>query len=167
MLKYAPEVDLAVRLHEFELLPEAKRKDLIDKASESFLDGRDAGALVSDQIRALYRDGELEDLIQRIKDELVPNLDEMRDSEEWNWDEETDPDDWMRPLEEVLRAMDTYFQDEPCISALVGDQLTMLQIWIDDHPYVENEREEKLIGRVELPVAPAGSRSIFDDIDVE
>ena len=97
----------------------------------------------------------------------MPNLDNVRDSEEWNWDEETFPDVWMRPLKEVLTALDTYFQDEQEIVDLVDEQLMMVDNWISRHADYEYEGDERLIGRVESPVAPTGGRSIFDDIDAE
>lgn len=167
MMDHAPEVSLAVRLYDFDLLPEASRKGLVDKASQVFLDGRDAGALMSRRIRTLFHEDEFDTLIQRVQSELLPGLDNIRDGEEWSWDEDTSPDDWMRPLIELLNSLGDYFQDEPEIVDLIDDQLSSIESWIREHADYEYQGEERLIGRVELPVGPTGGRSIFDDIDAE
>ena len=167
MMDHAPEVSLAVRLYDFDLLPEASRKGLVDKASQVFLDGRDAGALTSRRIRNLFHEDEFGTLIRCVQSELLPNLDNIRDSEEWSWGEDTSPEDWMRPLMEILNSLSDYFQDEQEIVDLIDDQLSSIESWIREHADYADETEERLIGRVELPVTPAGGRSIFDDIDVE
>ena len=62
--------------------------------------------------------------------------------------------------------MGDYFQDEQEIADLIDDQLLIIKSWIREHANYDYEGEERLIGRVELPVALTGGRSIFDDIDV-
>ena len=166
-LDYSPEAALAIRLYELNLLPGETRKRLVDKATGGFLEGRDASAMISRGIKTLYREDEFDTLIQRVRDELLPNLDNIRDGEEWSWNEDTSPDDWMRPLKELLNALGDYFQDEQEIVDLIDDQLSSIESWIREHADYEYEGEERLIGRVELPVAPTGGRSIFDDIDAE
>ena len=166
-LDYSPEVPLVVRLHEFDLLPEEIRKRFIDKASEDLLEGRDAGALASRRIRTLYREEEFEELIQRATDELLPNLDDIRDNEEWNWDEDVSPDAWMLPLKKFLSEIGTYFQDEHTIADLVDEQTSRIESWINEHSDYEDEREERLIGSIDIPIVPQSTRSIFDDIDAE
>ena len=118
-------------------------------------------------IKTLYLEDEFEELIQRIRDELFPDLANIRESEESSWDEDTSPDDWMRPLTELLNSMGDYFQDEQEIVDLIDDQLSSIESWVVEHTHYEYETEERLIGRVELPIAPTGGRSIFDDINAD
>ena len=167
MLEYAPEVSLILRLREFDLLPEENRKRFVEKASEEALACLDAGALANRRIRILFREDEFDTLIQRIRDELLPDLDNIRDNEQSNWDEDISPDDWMQPLNEFLRALDTYFQKEQDVVNLVDQQLSMIENWVVEHTEIQHERGERLIGNVDIPVIPQSARSIFDDIDAE
>ncbi len=165
-LTIVPEVPLVLRLHELDLLPEANRKRFLDTVSGYLLNAWDAGALSNPRIRNLYRQEEFDELIQSVRDKVLPDLDDIRDGEESNWDEDVSPDDWMQQLKEVLNALGDFFQDEQEIADLIDDQLSSIESWISKHADYEHEGEERLIGRVELPVALTGGRSIFDDIDV-
>ena len=166
-LDYVPEVPLALRLQELALLPEENRKRFLDTVSRYLLNAWDAGALSNPRIRNLYQQDEFDELIQSVRDEILPDLDDIRDREESNWDEDVPPDDWMQQLKDFFDALDDYFRDEQGIVDLIDDQLSSIESWIRGHADYEYEREERLIGRVELPVAPTGRRSIFDDIDAE
>ena len=73
----------------------------------------------------------------------------------------------MRPLNELLRALDTYFQEEQDVINLVDEQLSMVENWIVEHTEIQYERRERLIGSVDIPIIPQRARSIFDDIDAE
>ena len=165
-LTYVPEVPLVLRLHELDLLPEVNRKRFLDTVSRYLLNAWDAGALSNPPLRNLYRQDEFDELIQSVRDEVLPDLDNIRDGEESNWDEDVPPDDWMQQLKEFFNALGDYFQDEQEIADLIDDQLLRIESWIREHADYDYEGEERLIGRVELPVALTGGRSIFDDIDV-
>ena len=69
-------------------------------------------------------------------------------------------------MKDVFSALGDYFQDEQEIAGLIDDQLLRIDSWFSNHADYDYEREERSIGRVELPVALTGARSIFDDIDV-
>ena len=165
-LDYVPEVPLVLRLRELDLLPEANRKRFLDTASKYLLNGWDAGTLSNKNIRNLYRQDEFHELIQSLRDEVLPDLEEMRDSAESNWDEDVSPDDWMQQLKDFFNALSDYFRDEEEIVNLIDDQLSSIESWIRKHSDYEYEGDERLIGRLDLPISPTGGRSIFDDIDV-
>ena len=99
-LTYVPEVPLVLRLHELDLLPEANRKRFLDTVSRYLLNAWDAGALSNPRLRNLYRQDEFDELIQSVRDEVLPDLDDIRDKEESNWDEDVPPDDWMQQLKD-------------------------------------------------------------------
>lgn len=166
-LDYAPEVPLALRLQELALLPEENRKRFLDTVSRYLLNAWDAGALSNQRIRDLYWQAEFDELVQSVRDAILPDLDDIRDREESNWDTDVPPDDWMQQLKDFLNALDDYFRDEQEIVDLIEDQLSSIESWIVEHTDYEYETEERSIGRVELPVAPTGGRSIFDDIDAD
>ena len=123
-LNYVPEVPLVLRLHVFDLLPEANRKQFLDTVSRYLLNAWDAGALSNQKISNLYRQDEFDELIQSVRDEVLPDLDDIRDREESDWDEGVPPDDWMRQLKDFCNALGDYFQDEQDIVDLIDDQLS-------------------------------------------
>ena len=166
-LDYVPEVPLVLRLHELTLLPDENRKQFIDRASDYLLRGQDPGALSNPSIRSLYSPDEFAELIRCSRDEVLPILENLRENEESNWDEETSPDDWMYFLRRFLRALGDYFQNEQDVAGDVEHQLSMIDIWIDEHTEIYGEQEQRLIGRVDVPIVPQSTRSIFDDIDAE
>ena len=165
-LAYVPEVPLVLRLHELDLLPEANRKRFLDTVSRYLLNASDSGALSNPRLRNLYREDEFDELIQSVRDEVLPDLHDIRDREESDWDKDVPPDDWMQQLKDFFNALGDYFQDEQEIADLIDDQLLGIESWIRGHADYDYEGEERLIGRVELPVTLTGGRSIFDDIDV-
>ena len=91
-LAYVPEVPLVLRLHELDLLPEANRKRFLDTVNGYLLNAWDAGALSNTRIRNLYRQDEFDELIQSVRDEVLPDLDDIRDNEKSNWDKDVPPD---------------------------------------------------------------------------
>ena len=72
----------------------------------------------------------------------------------------------MQQLKDFFNALGDYFQDEQKIADLIDDQLLRIESWIREHADYDYEGKERSIGRIELPVALTGGRSIFDDIDV-
>ena len=166
-LDYVPEVPLVLRLHELDLLPEASRKRFLDTVSRYLLNAWDAGALSDQNISNLYQHDEFFELIQSVRDEVLPDLEHIRESEESGWDEDTSPEDWMYSMKRFLWALGDYFQNEQNVVDDVEQQLSMIDSWIDEHAETYTEREDQLIGRVDMPIIPQSERSIFDDIDAD
>ena len=156
MLDYVPEVPLALRLQELALLPEKNRNEFLDTVSRYLLNAWDAGALSNPRIRNLYQQDEFDELVQSVRDEILPDLDDIRNREENNWDRDVSPEDWMQPLRDFFDALSTYFRDEQEIVVRIDDQLSSIESWIVEHTDYEYETEERSIGRVELPVADYG-----------
>ena len=86
-LDYVPEVPLVLRIHDLDLLPETSRKRFLDTASRYLLNAWDAGALSNQKISNLYRPDEFSELIQSVRDEVLANLEDIRESEENSWQE--------------------------------------------------------------------------------
>ena len=166
-LDYVPEVPLALRLQELALLPEVHRKRFLDTVSRYLLNAWDAGALSNPRISNLYQQDEFDELVQSVRDDVLPDLDDIRDREESNWDEDVPPEDWMQQLKDFLNALDRYFQNEQEIVDLINDQLSSIESWIAEHTHYEYETEERLIGRVDVPIVTHSTRSIFDNIDAD
>lgn len=172
MLEVVPEVPLAIRLHEFGLLPEEQRKAFVASASNFALEGRDASALTNDGIRSLFTDHEYAEMIDRLRTELLPRLRDVRIA----WEEDFDPDDTLGPdehmdmffgfLDSLLKALG----NDRDVTKQIEHEMDLVSDWIYNCDWVDSEWEEHDSSLWQpIAIKPNGDieseRSIFDDID--
>ena len=165
-LDSVPEVDLAKRLFELELLPEKNRLRFIETVSNYFLDGEDGGALIDKGIKEMFTMSEWDDFVRRIKTELLPRLDAVRDNWEYNYSSGDVPEDHMQPLVELLQALKKLFEEDADALHTVWAAIEDVEEWIgnrepDEHDFERWEKEE-----MGPPLGTHRERSVFDDIDV-
>ncbi|HTG36846.1 MAG TPA: hypothetical protein VLB76_28345 [Thermoanaerobaculia bacterium] len=164
-LDAVPEVSLANRLHEFGLLPEEKRKKFVETVSNYALEGQDADALDDDRIRSLYTDGEFEELLRRVRAELLPRLGDVRREWEGNHSSDESPEEHMQQLLEIFESLKKRFGDDQSAVKLIDREMRRTSEWIDENMQDEPERTPRKLGQVESQEKPQSTRSIFDDID--
>lgn len=166
-LDVVPEVQLAQRLHEFGLLPEDKRRKFVETVSRYALEGQDAKALDDKGIRTLFTDDEFDDLVLRVRAELVPRLDDvtLEWADEYSYD--GSPEDYMQPLLDLLSALKRRFGDDNEVARVIEREMRWTQDWIAEHAPEEPEIEPRRLGEIEVSEQPQSTRSIFDDIDAE
>lgn len=164
-LDTVPEVRLAIRLHEVELLPEEKRKKFVETVSSYALEGEDADALDDDQIRSLFTDDEFEELVRRVRSELLPQLGDVRRKWESNHSSDEPPEEHMQQLLEFFDSLKKQFSHDESAITLIDREIQRTSEWIDENTPEESERAPRKFGEVEVSAKPESSRSIFDDID--
>lgn len=164
-LDTVPEVRLAKRLHEFELLPEEKRKKFVETVSNYALEGRDADALDDDGIGSLFTDDEFEGLVQRVRTELLPRLGDVQREWESNHSPGEPPEEHMQQLLEFFGSLKERFGDDESALNLINRQIQRTSEWIDENMPKEPERKLRKLGKIEAPAESRSARSIFDDID--
>ena len=167
MLNWNSEVDLAKCLHEHGLLPEDMRKTFVRTVGEYAIDGMDASPLSDGDIRSLFTDDEFEDLVQRIRAELLPRLDDVRYKWESNLPSDYSPQQYMEPLCDLFDSLKTLFADDPVVNQTINREESALAAWIGEHSEDDVETSPRQFGQIETPVAMVGARSIFDDLDVD
>lgn len=91
-LSAVPEVDLAVRLHEFGLLPEEVRKAFIKAVSTYAVEGQDLYALDDPGVRSVFQDSEFDELVEMVRADLIPKLADVRRSAQSNHSSSDSPD---------------------------------------------------------------------------
>ena len=165
MLNGNSEVDLAKCLQEHGLLPEDMRKTFVRTVGEYAIDGMDASALSDGDIRSLFTDAEYEDLVQRIRADLLPRLDDVRRDWESNLPSDYSPEDYMGPLYDLFDALKTLFADDPVVNQTINREKSALAAWIGEHSEDDVETNPRQFGQIETPVEMVGARSIFDDLD--
>jgi hypothetical protein len=169
-LSQSAEVDLLVRLHNENLLPEEWRCRFVDQAKRLAIETPDVDFLGIDRIRELFRQDELESTVALIRAELVPNLSTLVDNWRGSYDGGQEPDEWFQPLRDVLEMLSGEFEGDPAITATLSDVSGEID-WaieriLENAPDVDYEGyyDEDYDGE-ETRSRSSGDRSIFDDVD--
>jgi hypothetical protein len=168
LLSASSEVDLAVRLHEFGLLPEQHRKAFVERVVAYALGGEDPYAVESRPIQSVFTEGELVEFRKRIREELLPKLSDIRWDWQQNWDSHGLPDDHMYPLLGAFAALKIEFAGEPNLVRAVEKEITLANDWIAETAAEDRvqDRTPRLFADVDAGEQPRKrSRSIFDDVD--
>jgi hypothetical protein len=166
LLSAVPEVDLAVRLHEFGLLPEERRGQFIATVSDYALDGLDLFALQDPGIRSVFEDHEFEELLVRVRTELLPRLHDVR----WDWESNHDsglsPDDHMQPLLDSFETLKKLFSNDETAVKIIERESQHAIEWIGEHmPEDMYTKPRRKLGDLQPSDDLCTERSIFDDVD--
>jgi len=166
LLNSVPEVDLAVRLHKFGLLPEDRREQFIATVSEYALEGQDFYALQDSGIRGVFENHEFEELLVLIRTELLPRLGDVLSDWESNHDSDHSPDEYMEPLLESFETLRKLYADDENAVTIIEREYKHATWWIGEHmPEDTYANQSRRIGGVEQPNVLYTERSIFDDVD--
>ena len=159
MLNAVSEVDLAVRLHEFGLLPDDTRKKFIAAVGQYAVTGQDLYALQDDDLQSVFKEDELDELVGRVQTELLPQLGDVR--RKWEADRPGDQpaDEHMQPLLDSFDTLKRVFGDEEGIVETVDREAERASEWIaenmpeddDDEPRrsLATSEAENVVGRTE------------------
>lgn len=165
-VEYSPEIDLLIRLFEFEILPEKVRKKLLDTLTTYAVDGEDLYILQNEGIQKLFSRKELSKIRKRIDSELLPNLPIVFDSLVWEFNSSSQTsEEFMERHLETLNTLEEMFT-LPADLKVIADEKKKVNDWI-----IENENEgEDVVPQRQLVNSENddhlfNSRSIFDDID--
>jgi hypothetical protein len=164
-LSAASEVNLAVRLHELELLPEGNRRAFVDTVSKYAAEGDDMLALGDEGIRGIFTDPEHAALLDRVRTELLPRLNKVRENEQGNYTGDRSADGHIEHLLEDLGILKEAFSDDVQAVSLIEEQIRQAKAWAS-----ENDHEIPSVAPRTLDTSapvdqPQGNRSIFDDVD--
>lgn len=167
-LSSVSEVDLAIRLHEFGLLPEKYRQDFVKTVVDYAIEGEDLHALESHRIQSVFTSDELAAFHERVRAELLPKLADVRGTWQSNFSSDQRPDEHMEPLLESFSGLKEEFADDPTILKTIDRQIELARNWIaekmDENP--KEDRPARRFGDVDSPDAPpAQARGVFDDVD--
>lgn len=162
------EVDLAIRLHEFGILPEKYRQEFVTTVVNYAIEGDDFYALKSLRIQRVFTSDELSDFRQRVRGELLPNLADIRRTWESNRNSDQDPEEHMQPLIDSFSALKEEYVAEPAIVGSIDKQIQCIMQWVAEKIESEpkKDRPARTFGDVDVPEShPTRERGIFDDVD--
>jgi hypothetical protein len=165
-LSLVPEVDLAVRLYEFGLLPEENRKQFVENVSSYAIAGNDAYALEDTDVRNVFTDREFEELMEAVRTDLLPKLEEIRLNVQSGYSSGT-PDEHMQDTLELFNTLKMRFSRDANAIRLIEREIDFANEWIaeTETPEPEPEISPRTLGSVDPSEEKHGTRSIFDDID--
>lgn len=164
-LSFSPEVDLAVRLHGFGLLPEDNRKKFIATVSNFAIEGDDVLALDDDSMRGVFTDNEFDELVETVRIVLLPKLAYVRNEVQRNYDSSEPPDEHMENILESFSTLKKRFSDDEDSVKIIERETDLANEWIAETEPPEPKVSPRILGAVEPSEKKLGTRSIFDDID--
>lgn len=164
-LSAVSEVGLAVRLHELRLLPEEERKKFVATVSEYAIQGEDLYALEDTKIRSVFEDHEFEELLQSVRTQLLPRLDDVRLNWQLNHNSNEPPDEHMEQLLESFETLKKHFGDDQDAAKIIERETVRVNEWIAENEPEEQDIKPRTLGNLETPDNPRSTRSIFDDVD--
>lgn len=159
------EVRLAVRIHEFGLLPEERRRRFVETVTDYAINGEDTYALTNNGIRTLFTDIEFENMRQRVRTDLLPRLDDVRSEWENNHRSDDSPEAHMQQLLESFDTLKKSFADNGDAVATIDREIGRANEWIIEHAAAEPKISPRKLGNVKGSAEHQSERSLFDDID--
>ena len=166
-LEAVPEVRLAKRLHEFELLPDVQRREFVESVSDYALQGEDASALNDGGIRSIFTDKEHDELVERLRFELLPRLEDIRIEWENDHSLSDSPEEYMQPLLSLFRSLLVEFGRDQGTAEVIDHEVWLTNEWIEENRIHRLDRSPRQLGNIESTDRPESTRSIFDDIDAD
>ena len=162
-LSAVPEVDLAVCLHGFGLLPEESRKKFIETVSNYAIEGEDVYALDDVGVRSDFTDSEFDELVETVRADLLPKLTEVRLNVQSNHSSDP-PDEHMQNVLELFSTLKKRFSEDEHSVMLIEREIDLANEWIAETEPPEPRVSPRTLGTVEPAEMKLGTRSIFDDI---
>lgn len=166
-LHASSEIQVAKKLHELGLLPEATRIEIVEKVSNYAIEGDDLDGLSDLSLRELFTDSEFDLMRNRVKEELFSHLDDVRYDTQNNFSSDQAPEDHMEKFLDTLKILSEHFGDDPDLELKIAKERESVNTWISDNQIDEQKRDPRFSGKVDSEVkSRVDTRSIFDDIDV-
>jgi len=164
---YSAEIDLVIKLHELNLLPENYRKEFVDYIAFYTISGDDFYILKNEVLQKVFTTNELEDLKQKILTDLLPKIRDVRLRRECEFQEQNS-DTAEDHMEDFFDKMDTLleeFKGEESIIKNIEKEVMYAKNWVSDHHFDADKIPERVLNTTIENTTITTSRSIFDDID--
>ncbi len=160
------DIDVLVRLHEFDLLPEEQRIKAVSSIKELAIDIPDSGFL-RDNIRGLMSHNELSDILQLVQNSLLPNLDDQIDNWRSNYDGEDEPDAYFEELKSSLDDYSNEFEENEMSLMQIKEAIERIDGVIEDLKSEYTPSEDDFFEKSKSSDVPKhdNTRSVFDDVD--
>jgi hypothetical protein len=162
-----PELSVLTKFSSVGLLPEELRAKVVENVSVLAIETPDAGWVNNSALKVLMTDREREEIMEKAREELVPNLDDVFDV--WYDNEEGELDEYYHPLVDTLETYQRAFDlrdDSEAIDLLeetidrIHDRCSESPGYDEDDDYDYSRYQH--VGNRDIEM---DARSIFDDVD--
>lgn len=160
------DIDMMVRLHELNLLPETERLRAIDSIRELAVSVPDSGFL-SEGVSSLITDDEMSNILLIVQEKLLPNLDNQIENWRYNFDRDDEPDVYFEEFKNTLDDYKEKFLGNETAHQQIDEALENIEQVIEDlrSEYIEPTSEENIFSKKSDHESLIDVRSIFDDVD--
>lgn len=160
------DVDLAVRLHEFRLLPEDERVRFVSEIKSLSVDTPDAGFLKED-IKTLISEEEMADILVYVQESLIPYLENTIDQWKSDYNNGDDPESHFEELKSNLGDYKNAFSTNEYLRRKIDSAIDKINAAIDDLNYEYSRDSDKDVfnDKSSNHHRAVSLRSIFDDVD--
>lgn len=169
MLQGAVDNELTARLIEFELFPETLRAAFVEGLVDFCLSGIDPAVLWHEPLRSTLTVAEWEDLLQRVRAELLSDLPAAIDSCTEGVDlAQNEPQSVIDPLSTLALHLPDLFPGDRYVERQAQKLDALIEHWITDHESSDRPRQQATGRMSKVNAEPERShgvnRSIFDDL---
>ena len=133
--------------------------------SEYAVRGDDLYALDNAGIKSLFEDHEFEELLQKVRIQLLPRLDDVRLEAQRNHLTNEPADEHMQQVLESFETLNKHFGHDAYAATIIGRETLLANEWIAENTSEEPDRKQRTLGKVETSEKLNSTRSIFDDVD--
>ncbi len=160
------DVDVVIRLDEFDLLPAEKRSSVLAAIRELAVDTPDSGFL-REEIRQFFKQQEFNELLDHIRQVLLPNLDDVVDNWSSHYNGDDDPEEYFNELIGALEDYAKVYIDDNIAISQINNAIKKIEKVIEElHSDMPQEPDyEDIYGESMGRSVVNDSRSIFDDVD--
>lgn len=154
------------RFHKFGLLPELERLRAVNAIKELSVAVPDAGFLSAD-IRELLTSNELNEILQTVENELLPNIEDKIDEWQYEYDGDRSPEDHFYELVSALQDYKIEFEENDIVADQIDSAIEKINMIVDELMtdfYESQENDNSFNTKVKAPRRHS-TRSIFDDVD--
>jgi hypothetical protein len=164
-LDACPEIDLAGRLKEADLLPDVVRATCVRVMSDLAVDIPDSGVLAL-RARELFTEDEFAAVRDRIQEELFPILDDVIDNWRSGFDSNKgDPYGYFEPLRGAIDEFATEFPSDKTIERARDDALQLIDETVEELQVPDWGYDDDRGWRAAPDHSSQAERSVFDDLD--
>jgi hypothetical protein len=164
---YQYQDELLIKLFEVGLLPEKNRRLFVQRLADAAVEIPDADFLTK-RIRRMFKKRELEGVIERIRTDLLPFLDDTIQEWKMNHYGSDDLQDHYAPLLETFEMLGKEFGDDAQALEQLGDAIDRIYTIIDDSTDDSDEESDESYmydDRDSVIESERETRDIFDDVD--
>ena len=113
----------------------------------------------------MFTDREFKDLLDKVHNQLIPRLEDVRRDIEENYQTNESAEEHMQPFLDTLEILKKHFGNNIQTNKIIGEQIDLANDWISENTVEEPEIEIEALGNIDAKEPGILSRSIFDDID--